>query len=204
MFVPQASSDAPGTDSAVGVVKKTKDMTIAEIRGIEENRKDPAQQCVIHLMREGNFYHANDWSAWLMLNFPISKEPLTPTAKRLKDGYIHAFVGFPVTSLGKFVPDDVEFKAVTDTQIDVTTTADFGDATYEDLRSQVDAWKDGLPLNADKKGRREEREVAEAAPRVMRISDVMGRILSFPLESKSPIEAWEFLRQLRKQVVDMY
>ena len=119
-------------------------MTIAEIRGIEENRKDPAQQCVIHLMREGNFYHANDWSAWLMLNFPISKEPLTPTAKRLKDGYIHAFVGFPVTSLGKFVPDDVEFKAVTDTQIDVTTTADFGDATYEDLRSQVDAWKDGL------------------------------------------------------------
>ena len=55
-----------------------------------------------------------------------------------------------------------------------------------------------------KKQKREDREVAEIAPRITRMSDVLGRILSFPLESKSPMEAWEFLRQLRQQVAAMF
>jgi hypothetical protein len=80
-------------------------MTIAEIRKIEEEREGSLG--VIHLQKEGSFYHANDWSAWLMTKYPIGEaanKPMTVTAKKLKDGYIHAFVGFPATSLAKYVP----------------------------------------------------------------------------------------------------
>ena len=42
-------------------------MTITEIRKIEEERKD--QLDVVHLIKEGSFYHANDWSAWLMTKY---------------------------------------------------------------------------------------------------------------------------------------
>lgn len=181
-------------------------MTIAEIVKIETEREGCLN--VVHLIREGNFYHANDWSAWLMTKFPIGEavnKPMNVTAKRLKDGYVHAFVGFPVTSLGKYVPNDgsVTFTPVSDAQLDVTLNVDFGDATVEDIRAQVDEWKESLPLT-DKKQKRDSREASEAAPRAMRLSDIVGRLLSFPLAEKSPLEAWEFVRQLQQQAVNMF
>jgi len=186
-------------------------MTIAEIVEIESNRKSPEQFGVIHLLKESNFYRAHDWSAWLMSTFPMGEavnSPLRISAKKLKDGYIETWVGFPVTSLGKYVPDDgsVEFSPVSDTQIDIKISLpeDLASADYEAIRAHVDDWKGQLPLNDGGRNKREERKVAEAAPRIMRISDVLGRILAFPLESKSPLDAWEFLRNLRQQVAEMY
>jgi hypothetical protein len=87
--------------------------------------------------------------------------------------------------------------------LDVTLNVDFGDATVEDIRAQVDEWKESLPLT-DKKQKRDSREASEAAPRAMRLSDIAGRLLSFPLAEKSPLEAWEFVRQLQQQAVNLF
>ncbi len=186
-------------------------MTIAEISKIENERNTPKDFGVIHLFSENNFYRAHDWSAWLMTTFPFGEslnKPLRVSAKRLKDGYVEAWVGFPVSSLGKYVPNDdsMQFNPVSDTQIDVTIHLPDGyeDANFDDIRAQVDAWKEGLPMNEAKKQKREDREVAEVAPRFTRMTDIVGRIFSFPLESKSPIEAWEFVRQLRQQAAAMF
>lgn len=181
-------------------------MTIAEIIKMETEREGSMN--VVHLLKEGNFYHANDWSAWLMTKFPIGEavnKPMNVTAKKLKDGYIHAFVGFPVTSLGKYIPNDetIKFNPVSDTQADVILNVDFGEATVEDIRKEVNEWKDSLPLT-DKRQKREEREVAEVAPRAMRLSDIVGRILSFPLSNKSPMDAWEFVRKLQQEAASMF
>lgn len=129
-------------------------MKLAEIRQIEESRKD--QMNVVHLIQEGAFYHAYDWSAWLMSKFPIGEaksKPMAVTASKLKDEYINAFVGFPATSMSKYIPNDeiAEFKPVGDTQIDVVLNVDLGDATVEDVRKMVDEWKDSLPLKQGKK-----------------------------------------------------
>lgn len=185
-------------------------MTIADINEIEQKR-DKEQFGVIHLLVENGFYRAHDWSAWLMTTFPFGEalnKPLRISAKRLKDGYIEAWVGFPVSSLGKYVPNDgsVTFNPVNDTQIDVSIelSDDLKDATYEDIRQYVDSWKESLPMNDGKVRKRESHEIAEAAPRITRISDIIGRVLSFPLESKSPMEAYEFLRSLRQQIAAMF
>jgi hypothetical protein len=190
-------------------------MTIAEIRQIEENRQSPDQYGVIHLLKEVSggkeFYRAHDWSAWIMSVYPIGKaveEPMKVNAKKLKDGYIEVWVGFPAGSLGMYVPDSgtVLFEHVSDNQIDVTIQLPEGvlNTEYETLRNAVDDWKAQQPLNDGKKSRREAQEVAELAPRVTRISDAFRAVLSFPLESKSPIEAWEFMRQLRHQIAAMF
>ena len=122
-------------------------MTIAEINEIEKKR-DKEQFGVIHLLIENGFYRAHDWSAWLMTTFPFGEavnKPLRISSKRLKDGYIEAWVGFPVSSLGKYVPNDgsVKFNPVSDTQIDVSIelSDDLMDATYDEIRQFVDAWK---------------------------------------------------------------
>lgn len=179
-------------------------MTISDIIKLENDRNEQSQFGIVHFIKEGNFYHANDWSAWLMSKFPIGEavnKPMTVTTKKLKDGYIHAFVGFPVTSLGKYVPNDgsIKFEAVGDNQLDVTLNVDFGEAQFDDVRTQVDEWKESLPLT-DKRQKRDERDALESAPRVMRISDILGKILAFPLESKSPMDAYDFVRQLKQQI----
>lgn len=163
-------------------------MTIADIIKIESDRNGKAN--VVHLIKEGNFYHANDWSAWLMTKFPIGEavtKPMRVTAKRLKDGYVQAFVGFPVTSIGKYVPNDgsVQFLPVSDMQIDVMLPADFGDATVDDLRKMVDDWKETLPMNGEKGNSRHGDEVREAMPRIGRFNDDLTKfVLSKPRSMK--------------------
>ena len=184
-------------------------MTIAEIVKIETDRQDPKTFGVVHLVKEGNFYHANDWSAWLLANFPVGvakENPMTPTAKRLKNDYIHVFVGFPVSSLGKFVPQEetAGFNPVSDTQIDVTLNVDFGDATYDDVRKQVDGWKQSLPLSESRQQKRDSREASDMAPRITRISDIAARILSFQLAERSPMEAWQFLKKLQQDTAALF
>lgn len=187
-------------------------MTIAEIIAIESDRKQPEQWNVVHFLKEGEFYRAHDWSAWLMSSFPIGEavnKPLHITAKKLKDGYVDAWVGFPATSISKYIPNDgsVWFNPVSDTQIDVKIEipAEIGEVSFDNLNSMKEEWKASLQLNENsRKQRREEREVLEAAPKVLRFSEIANLVLSFPLESKSPIEAWDFLRQLRRQIAAMY
>lgn len=182
-------------------------MKLEEIIKLENLRQEKSQHRTVHLLKEGNFYHAHDWSAWLMVKFPMCEKPLNVTAKRLKDGYIEAFVGFPCSSIEKYIPNDgsVEFKPASDTMIDVVLlNAKIGEATEEDIRLQVDEWKESLPLQEGKKQRREDREVAEAAPRIVRFSDVIARIVAMPLEDMSPREAWETLRDLRRQVSSLF
>lgn len=186
-------------------------MSITEIIEIENNRKESNQFGVIHLLKEGNFYRAHDWSAWLMTMFPIGEavnSPLKVSAKKLKDGYIEAWVGFPVTSMGKYIPNDdsISFSPVDDNQIDVILTLpeEYQNADYDSLRNAVDEWKNQLPLNDGKKQKREEREVSEVAPRFTRMTDIVGSILSFPLYEKSPMDAWNFVRQLQQQATKMF
>ena len=187
-------------------------MTIAEIIAIETDRKEPEKWNLVHLIKEGDFYRAHDWSAWLMSTFPIGEavnKPLHITAKRMKDGYIDAWVGFPSASITKFIPNDgsIDFLPISDTQIDVRIEipAEIGEVSFENLNRMKEEWKSTLQLNDNgRKQRREDKEVLETAPKIMRFSEIANVILSYPIEAKSPMEAWEFLRQLRRQIAVLF
>ena len=171
-------------------------MNIAEIRELENSRKSPDMYGRIHFVKEGNFYRAHDISAWLTSMMPFSEaiKNIKIFAKKLKDGYIDAWLGFPLTSLEKFIPNDgtVTFVPINDTQIDVmiVPTDDILASDFDTIRKAVDDWKMTLPLT----------EEVEARPRITRISDVISRVISFELESSSPMEAYEFLRELRRDI----
>jgi hypothetical protein len=186
-------------------------MTIAEIIKLEGERQDPSQWNLIHLVKEGDFYRAHDWSAWLMSAFPIGEaieKPLKVIAKKLKDGYIDAFLGFPASSIGKYIPNNgsVDFRPVSDTQIDVAIEipAEIGEVSFDNLSRMKEDWITSLPLIEGKKQKREDREVQEQAPRIVRFSDILSRIVSLPIEDMSPKDAWETLRDLRRQVSAMF
>ena len=60
------------------------------------------EQCVlVHLFREGTFYRAYEWSAWLCVRYFTE---LKVTHRLLKGGEDIIFVGFPLTSLDRYTP----------------------------------------------------------------------------------------------------
>lgn len=185
-------------------------MTIAEIRKIEEARQDTAQLNVVHFIKEGNgFFRAHDWSAWLLKTFPPNGEiaGMSVTAKRQKDGYVDAFVGFPATSIRKYIPDAdaAGFQQVDADHFTVTVelTPDIGEVSFDNLSAQKEEWKATLKVS-DKKSQREEREAAQQAPRLMRLTDVIGHIAALPLEDISPREAYDILKDLRRKVLAIF
>lgn len=182
-------------------------MSISEIFNIEENRKDSSEWNVIHLIREGSFYRAHDWSAWLMSAFPFgeaTKKRLSVTAKMLNDGRINAFVGFPTTSLEKYIPNDgsVAFLPIDNNRMDVRIElpADLGEVSFESLDKMRTDWIASLPLTENKKNKREMRDAQNLETRAPHLLDIVSQVMSFPLESKSPKDAWEFVRNMRTQI----
>lgn len=185
-------------------------MTIADIIELENNRKSPDTFGRIHFIKEGNFYRAHDISAWLITTMPFSEaiKNVSIIAKKLKDGYIDAFIGFPLTSLDKYIPNDgsVTFVPINDMQIDVVIvpTDDILSASFDEIRKAVDEWKLTLPIKAEKSNRREDREITEQRPRITRITDIINHVLAFPLEDRSPMDAYNFLRDLRRDIVAIF
>lgn len=77
-------------------------MQLKEILSIEENRTEDSRG-VIHLFQEGSFYRAYDWSAWLCHRFINQFKVTHRHFKNIEQAVL--FVGFPVTSLSKYVAE---------------------------------------------------------------------------------------------------
>lgn len=72
---------------------------MSQLKEILEREKDRSslEQCgKIHLFREGTFYRAYEWSAWLCLRYYTE---LKVTHRLLKGGEDIVFVGFPLRAL---------------------------------------------------------------------------------------------------------
>ena len=187
---------------------------ISEILEIEKDRNENDKWNVIHLFKEGGFYRAYNWSAWLIVTFSYNddvrketkdRKPLAVSRKKLKnsaDDFV--FVGFPLKSLDKFVPNNIGFNPITDTQIDVTVDLSYGDdTTYDDLYEEYETWKDSVKMSEDKQ--KHEKVISDnvtIAPHS--ISSVMAQVLSYPLESKTPIENMEFISLLKSQLASLF
>lgn len=194
-------------------------MSIAEILEIERNREESSTWNVIHLFKEGSFYRAYEWSAWLtavvsfndsVRNGTQDRKPLTVTRKKDKnsDGTF-AFVGFPLNSLDKYIPNNIEFKPISDGQIDIQIElpADIGEISFEAISKKIDEWKEGVPIKEEKqkKGKSDESTpFVMSSDRPMSITGIMTQIIAYPLEQKSPMEVVAFVSDIRKRLAMLF
>ena len=182
-------------------------MSLKDILKIESDREKPESWNLVHLIKEGTFYHANDWSAWLLANFPLNPTltSMNPNAMKMKDGTINVFVGFPATSMSKYIPEGSKFQPIDDNRIDVYVTLpmDYATKTFEEIKAIKEEWIKNLPIST-KKNERENREVTEQSYHIRKLSDVASAIVSMPIEDMSPKEAWEELRKLRRDVAALF
>lgn len=188
---------------------------IQDILDIERQRTEPETWNVIHLFKEGGFYRAYEWSAWLIVviayNDEVRKQsqdrkPLSITHKKVRnseDSFL--FVGFPLKSLDKFIPNQTNFEAVTDTQIDVTIQLpdEICELGYDHLADTFGKWKQEQPIQ-EPKSKPEDHPSdhnQQKAPRT--ITGIMNQILAYPLEQRTPMENTIFISTLKQQLSEL-
>lgn len=107
----------------------------------KEKERNTVEQCiVVHLFREGTFYRAYEWSAWLCLRYFTE---LKVTHRLLKGGEDIIFVGFPLTSLDRYTPQGAVVSPLDDKSIMMVLPANVfaSESDIDSLRTSFENWK---------------------------------------------------------------
>lgn len=177
---------------------------LKEILEIERGRMDKGPYSTIYLFPEGTFYRAYEWSAWLCCRF-INQFKATRREIKGELGETVVFIGFPVTSLGKFLPEDAQMTANDDKSVCITLPIRVfreGDDA-EALGEAFGQWKESVPLAVPRRGSVKDdlKNASDAQPH--RMSEIVLRVLAFPVEQKTPMECMNFIAEVKQDIAKL-
>ena len=172
-------------------------MQLKEIFVKEQSRDTIEKYRTIYLIPEGTFYRAYEWSAWLCHRYVSQFKPTHRLLKNTEDSVV--FVGFPMTSLERHTPEGAIVAEQEDKTVAVILpeTAFGENVTIEQLQTDYTNWKKSVPLVKTKEqGTKENSEL-----RIKNFElDILKRILAYPIEQHSPMEAMAFLSEIKQQL----
>ena len=181
---------------------------LKDILEIERSRREGDSYSTLFLFLEGTFYRAYEWSAWLCCRY-VNQFKATRREQKTdltEDGTV-VFVGFPTTSLSKYLPEEAEAVANEDKSVTVTLPLSIFDET-DDVISLSEAfknWKGSVPLAQPKKGstslKSDLKNSLDMPPH--RLSEVMLKVLAFPIEQKTPMECMNFIAEIKQQIATL-
>lgn len=152
-------------------------MTLQEKLQLDRNA---AQQHTMVFFLEGKFYAGFESTAYIAVKV---MPPLKVTCRYSKSaGQSLAKVGFPVASLPKYTA------GMTIEQGEGVLTVHFP-TDYHFNEEDFTKWKQSLPILREDEG---------PHPRNRTAAAVVERILQYPLESRTPLDAMIFIAELRR------
>lgn len=181
----------------------------------ENQRADSSTWNKIYLHRDGSFYHAYEWSAWLIKTIVCTEE----FQKERNDNVIlsairydnkkslgqYVIVGFPLTSLSKYIP---KYQDATPTESgDITIDIEIPNIeskSYDSLYSDFVSWKQSCELKEQKqKEPKPKSSISIATKQSVGLFTIATQVLSYPLESSSAQDNINFIATLRQQVANL-
>jgi hypothetical protein len=156
------------------------------------------------MFKEGSFWHAYEWSAWLICVITYNNEkhkrentgdPIAvvhkPIGGKNQQG-TYTMVGFQIKSLDKFVPNRVKLETIDDKQMDIEIELPHDDTplTYERLQKAFEEWKGQQKLSKkddddESEKPQKPRQPHQQSPTIL--TDIEAQLLAWPLEQKSPL-----------------
>ena len=178
----------------------------------EKLREDAESWNKIFLHKDGKFFRAYEWSAWLIKTLVCSEafqkergdvKILAANRYVTKKGE-YVSVGFPLESLSKYMPnyEDVDFETIEDYATFTVEMSDEEDVTYEVLQAAFMEWKQSLPEKDTRGGQKATRSTARVDSEGSRVGmfQILSQVMSYPLESKTPSDNAEFIALLKRQL----
>lgn len=187
-------------------------MKLSAALEFEKLREDAVSWNKVILHRDGKFYHAYNWSAWLIKQFVCTEDMqkergdsslLQVNRYPSKHGE-YVMLGFPLESISKYIPAYEDARKMEDSDdMEITVSVDFGDTTYDMLTQDFEEWSAACPLK-EKKGKSNaaitHSDGKAAVLARSGIFAILAKVLSYPVESKTPAENIEFISQMRQEV----
>lgn len=178
----------------------------------DRKRENSSTWDKIYLHRDGNFYHAYEWSAWLIKTVVCTEE----FQKARKDNTIlaatrfmgkqeigeYVIVGFPLQSLSKYIPTykDVSPKEDGDITIQIEIP-NIESKQYDDLNKEYQNWKESCPQKEQKqKEPKPKSSISIVQKQSSGLFSIASQVLSYPLESSSAQDNINFIASLRQQI----
>ena len=189
---------------------------LVEVFTQEWDRSNPAEWNKIHLYKMGDFWRAYEWSAWLISVISYNdnvrmttkdRKPIHVTRMRRTDieDATYCFVGFPVKSVEKYIPERETFDSIDDKHVVITialpTPTDGSEVTFVRLKEAVEKWKE----NYDIKVQKPKKEKPSAAPGPMAVArpsgaGILAQIMAYPLAERTAVENIAFISSLKNQI----
>lgn len=159
---------------------------------------------MIHLFQEGTFLRAYEWSAWLCVRY-IQDFKATKRMFKNEDASV-VFVGFPVSSLTRYTPEGAEVTVTEDKGVAMLLSEGVfqGMTDVDRLRADFENWKESVPLTESSK--RDAKIPIGGDVSVShsgRLTDIVYRILAYPIEQKSPLESMQFLAEIKRSIAEI-
>lgn len=175
---------------------------LADIVAAEKTRTDFRAHREIRLYGDGSFYRAYEWSAWLCCRY-VRQNKVTRRFVKLLGADV-VYIGFPRTSLQKYVLEGSEVEECADGSVvlRLPTTLFPPESECETLPTDFEAWRGHLPPPDAKTERKKENE-NETQQTVQPVSPIgiMQQLLAFPIESRTPIDCMLFLAEIKGKLV---
>lgn len=182
----------------------------------EAMREDQNSWNKIYLNHDGQFFHAYNWSAWLVKTVVCTEEmqrargdnkPLTTSRCPTKDSE-YVITGFPVASIGKFIPEYKSMFPVPDGDgdviIEVGLPSELSGLSFEQLKELYSKWVNGLPVKEKKQRKEQIVNGGGQSPQAREgLFCILSQVLSYPVERKSPVENAEFISDLKSKVAKL-
>ena len=172
-------------------------------------RKEPENWNKVILHREGKFYRAYEWSAWLIKTVVCTEafqkergdaKPLSCHRQKNKSGEF-AMLGFTVESISKFIPTHKDMSPLPDSPDDICIEIEInlnGDETYEQLQHRFESWRGTLPEPANKNNKG-----SSEAPRKTGAFQIIADLIAYPLERRTADENVEFISSLKQKAAEL-
>lgn len=169
----------------------------------------------IHLYKEGCFWNAYEWSAFLCRNFPseLSEDerlkPIKKKTKQIDDGLIQ--IGLQDRSFNKYFPNIIDDITITEIKDDNhiiihtnTIINDYSLFKYEELLLE---WKNTVPFNIATNKRKHKNELITNEPIIKdkkdELMNVIYSIKTFPIEHKTIVECFNFLSEIKIKLTSL-
>lgn len=199
---------------------------LKEVFAIEDSREQKGEWNTIHLFKMGGFLEAYDWSAWLISQVTFNDDVRTQTKdrtpikvrrhKRTDIEGTYCTVGFPATSLDKYIPERTDFKM--DGEAHCIATVTLPPSTIDDMRKQYTDWVNAQPIEGPREKKQKPHaadaaaepaqatqtaQTAQSTQQIPAKAGILSQIMAYPLSDSTPADNAAFIASLKQQIADI-
>lgn len=173
---------------------------LKEINSVEfDNREN---KFVIYFFKEGDWYHAYQWSAYLAYMVTNKHNvPLKPIKKSYKEGEIVS-VGLMLSSFKKYFDkngDEDEF-VLLENKLMLDVSKELGEEKYEDSDKIFKEWVDSIELSRKKKNNKTAISNSISVDGYGDYSEIIAAIREYPLATKTLVDNTVFLGHIQSML----